>query len=67
MLKPVLQLAAVGFVGVIAWKLLSGVLFGLLFTVLKIAFIVGLAFLAVWAFKRWNEKKSENKGESPAQ
>jgi predicted membrane protein len=66
-MKPVLQLAAVGVVGVIAWKLLSGVLFGLLFTLLKIAFAVGLAFLAIWAFKRWNEKKSENKGEAPAQ
>ncbi len=55
--KPILQLAAAGVVGVVLWKLFAGVLFGVLFTVLKIAFVVALAFFAVWLFKRWNEKK----------
>jgi len=69
MSKPVLQLAAVGVVGVIVWKLFSGVLLGVVFTVLKIGFVVALALLAVWAFKRWNEKqdKNEKKGDAPAE
>ncbi len=66
MSKPVLQLAAVGVVGVIVWKLFSGVLLGVLFTVLKIVFLVALAFLAVWVFKRWSEK-NEKKGDAPAE
>jgi membrane protein implicated in regulation of membrane protease activity len=69
MSKPVLQLAAVGVVGVIVWKLFSGVLLGVVLTVLKIVFVVALALLAVWAFKRWSEKhhKDEKKGEAPAE
>lgn len=65
--KPVLQLAAVGVVGVILWKLLAGVFFGFLFTVLKIAFVVALIWFGVWAFKRWNDKKQDEKGEAPAE
>jgi len=59
--KPILQLAAVGVVGVILWKLLAGVLLGVLFTIFKIAFLVALVWFAVWAFKRWNDKKQEEK------
>ena len=65
--KPILQLAAVGVVGVILWKLFAGVLFGVLFIMLKIAFIVALVWFGVWAFKRWTEKKSDDKGEAPAE
>ncbi len=66
MSKPVLQLAALGVVGVVVWKLFSGVLLGVLFTVLKIVFLVALAFLAVWVFKRWSDKQ-EKKGDAPAE
>jgi predicted membrane channel-forming protein YqfA (hemolysin III family) len=59
--KPVLQLAAFGVIGVILWKLLAGVLFGVLFTVFKIAFFVALVWFGVWAFKRWTEKKKDEK------
>ena len=59
--KPILQLAAVGVVGVILWKLFAGVLLGLLFTVLKIAFVVALVWFGVWAFRRWTDKKKEEK------
>jgi threonine/homoserine/homoserine lactone efflux protein len=65
--KPILQLAAVGVVGVILWKLLAGVLFGVFFTILKIAFFVALVWFGVWAFKRWTEKKNDEKGEAPAE
>lgn len=65
--KPILQLAAVGVVGVILWKLLSGVLLGLLFTIFKIAFFVALVCFGVWAFRRWSDKKSDDKGETPAE
>lgn len=67
MVKPVLQLAALGVVGVVLWKLLAGVVFGLLFTIIKIAFIVGLIFFGVWAFRRWSEKKPDDKSEQPAE
>jgi len=59
--KPILQLAAVGFVGVILWKLFAGVLMGVLFTIFKIAFLVALVWFGVWAFKRWTEKKQDEK------
>ena len=59
--KPILQLAAVGVVGVILWKLFAGVLLGLLFTVLKIAFVIALVWFGVWAFRRWTDKKEEEK------
>ena len=59
--KPILQLAAVGIVGVILWKLLAGVLLGFLFTIFKIGFLVALVWFAVWAFKRWSEKKPDEK------
>lgn len=65
--KPILQLAAVGVVGVILWKLLAGVLLGVLFTILKIAFFVALVWFGVWAFKRWSDKKQDEKGEAPAE
>ena len=65
--KPILQLAAVGVVGVILWKLFAGVLLGVFFTILKIAFFVALVWFGVWAFKRWSEKKSDEKGEAPAE
>jgi threonine/homoserine/homoserine lactone efflux protein len=63
--KPILQLAAVGVVGVILWKLFAGVLFGVLFTIFKIAFLVALVWFGVWAFKRWTEKKKSD--EEPAE
>jgi len=65
--KPILQLAAFGIVGVILWKLLAGVLLGFLFTIFKIGFLVALVWFAVWAFKRWSEKKPDDKGEAPAE
>ena len=65
--KPILQLAAVGVVGVILLKLFAGVLLGVFFTILKIAFFVALVWFGVWAFKRWTEKKNDEKGEAPAE
>jgi len=59
--KPVLQLAAFGVIGVILWKLFAGVLLGVVFTVFKIAFFVALVWFGVWAFKRWSEKKKDEK------
>ena len=66
MAKPIVQLAALGVVGVILWKLFAGLFLGILFTIFKFAFIAGLAFFAFWLFKRWSEK-NEKKGEAPAE
>jgi hypothetical protein len=61
MLKPVLQLAAVGFVGIIAWKLAAAFLLPLFFLVFKIGLIVALIMLAFWFFN----KKSRGKEDTP--
>jgi hypothetical protein len=61
MLKPVLQLAAVGLVGIGLWKLASLFLLPVLFFVFKIGLIVGLVMLVFWFFN----KKSRGKEDTP--
>jgi hypothetical protein len=61
MLKPVLQLAAVGIVGIALFKLASLFLLPLFFLVFKIALIGGLIALAFWFFN----KKSRGKEDTP--
>ncbi len=61
MVKPVLQLAAVGFVGVLLWKLAGAFLFPLIFLVFKIALVIGLVMLAFWYFN----KKDRGKADTP--
>jgi len=61
MLKPVLQLAAVGFVGVVIWKLAAAFLLPVFFFVFKIGLIVALIMLAFWFFN----KKSRGKEYTP--
>jgi len=52
MLKPILSLAAVGFVGVVLWKVAVGMLLPLFFLVFKVALIVGLVMFAFWYFRK---------------
>jgi len=61
MLKPVLQLAAVGVVGIVLLKLAAAFLLPVLFLVFKVALIVGLIMLAFWFFN----KKSRGKEDTP--
>lgn len=61
MLKPVLQLAAVGFVGIVLWKVASALLLPLFFLVFKIGLIVALIMLAFWFFT----KKDRGKEDTP--
>jgi hypothetical protein len=61
MIKPVLQLAAIGLVGIGLWKLAAVFLLPLLFFVFKIGLIVGLVMLAFWFFN----KKSRGKEDTP--
>ena len=61
MLKPVLQLAAVGIVGIGLWKLAAFFLLPALFFVVKIGLIIGLIMLAFWFFN----KKSRGKEDTP--
>ena len=59
MLKPVLTLAAVGFVGFALLKLLPILLIpllGIFFFVVKIAVIAGLIWLAFWFFNKRGKK-----------
>lgn len=59
MLKPILTFAALGVAGVIAWNILWVVLFplfgialGFLFTLLKIALVIFLVYLAYKLFEK---------------
>ncbi|HYU10350.1 MAG TPA: hypothetical protein VEK77_13325 [Gemmatimonadales bacterium] len=61
MLKPVLQLAAVGLVGVVLWKVAAAFLLPLFFLVFKIGLIVALVMLAFWFFN----KKDRGKEDTP--
>jgi hypothetical protein len=54
MLKPVLQLAAVGLVGIGLWKIAAVLLLPFIFLLVKVALIGGLILLAFWWF---NKKK----------
>ena len=57
MFKPVMTLAAVGFVGIVLWKLAAGFLLPIFFLILKIALIAGLVLLAFWWFNKRNRKE----------
>jgi Flp pilus assembly protein TadB len=52
MIKPVLQLAAVGLVGVVLWKVAAGLFLPLFFLLFKVALIVGLVMFAFWYFRK---------------
>ncbi len=65
-MKPMLSLAAVGFVGLILAKFLGililpifGMFLGFLFLVLKIVLIVGLIWMGFNLFRKWTERPSE--------
>jgi type IV secretory pathway TrbL component len=69
MFKPVLTLAAAGFVGVALWKVLSvlflpllGTVLGVVLTLVKVALIVGLVMFVFW----WFTKNNKKDGEAPA-
>jgi len=59
MLKPVMQLAAVGLVGVALWKVAAAFLLPLFFFVFKIGLIVALIMLAFWFFNKKNRGKED--------
>jgi hypothetical protein len=63
MSKPLLQLAALGLVGLSLWKLGAFFFIPLLFLALKIALVVGIVLFAVWLFKR-NDKKGTTDSET---
>lgn len=52
MLKPVVQLAAVGLVGIGLWKIASVFLLPLLFVLFKVLLIVALIGVAFWWFNK---------------
>lgn len=63
MLKPVLTLAGTAVLGVVLWKILlvplAGMLIGFLFTLVKIAVVVGLVFLIVYLFRRGSKDEAK--------
>jgi flagellar biogenesis protein FliO len=63
MLKPLLQLTAVGVVGILLWKVAAAFFVPIVLLVLKVAFAIALVLLAVWLFKRMDKGKDPEKGE----
>lgn len=61
MFRPVLTLAAVGFVGIALIKIASGLLLPLVFLAFKIALVVGLVVAVFW----WLNKKDRGKEDTP--
>ncbi len=63
MLKPVLTLAGTAVLGVVLWKILlvplAGMLIGFVFTLVKIAVVVGLVFLIVYLFRRGSKDEAK--------
>lgn len=59
MIKPVLQLAAVGLVGIGLWKLAALFLLPVFFFVVKIALIAALVMAAFWFFNKWSRGKED--------
>jgi hypothetical protein len=66
MSKPIVTVAAAGVLGFALWKVLSilflplvGTLFGILFTIVKVALIVGLFLLVWWLVMRRRKDESE--------
>lgn len=62
-MKPVLTLAGTAVLGVVLWKILlvplAGMLIGFLFTLAKIAVVVGLVFLIVYLFRRGTKDEAK--------
>ncbi|MGH7548122.1 MAG: hypothetical protein ACREMM_08100 [Gemmatimonadales bacterium] len=62
MAKPLLQLAAVGIVGVALWKVFTVFMLPLLGFLLKIAVLVAFALFLVWLFrKRDDDTRTDGK------
>jgi hypothetical protein len=65
MLKPVFQLAAVGVLGVVVWKVLSIFMLPLLGILLKVALLVGVVFLVMWLLRKPKDEPTKDE-EAPA-
>jgi uncharacterized membrane protein len=56
MLRPILALAALGFVGVLAWKVIFfPMLAGMFGFLLKVAFLAAVVFFLLWFFRKRGE------------
>ena len=66
MLKPILGVAATGVVAFLLGKALLvllvpliGIATGFLFLVLKVTFLIVMACVAIWLFRRWSRRETE--------
>jgi uncharacterized membrane protein len=71
MIKPALQVAAVGILGVTLWKLASflllpllGTVLGFVLTIVKIALIVSVVLFVVWFLKKKKAGEEETKSDA---
>jgi hypothetical protein len=63
MSKPLLQLAALGLLGLSLWKVGAFFFVPLVLLALKVALVVGIVLFAVWLFKR-NDRKGTSDSET---
>ena len=61
MSKRLLQLAVVGLVGVVCWKIFFPFVLPFFWLMVKAAFVVGLVLLVMW----WLRKDDRKRGEAP--
>jgi len=65
MSKRFLQLAAVGLLGVVSWKIFSPFVLPFFWLMVKAAFAVGLVLLVVWWLRKDERKRVEEPPPSP--
>ena len=70
MSRPIVSLAAVGVLGFARWKILSflflplvGTLLGVLFTLVKVAAIVGVVLLVMWLLRGKKDDTQRDDGQ----
>jgi len=62
MVKPFLQITALGVAGFALWKIASLLLLPFLMFAFKVALIVGVVMLAIWFFKQGDKPKDNAAG-----
>ena len=58
-MKPILQFAAVGLIGIVAWKMFAFLLVPLVGLVLKLAVLAAAVFFVIWLLRKDKSKDSE--------
>jgi hypothetical protein len=58
-MKPILQFAAVGLIGIVAWKMFAFLLLPLVGFIVKLAVLAAAVFFVIWLLRKDKSKDSE--------